>query len=344
MHLSTLLPLGTIFFKHWHTDDSEVGVAVAKAQFEIREDGTLKSVKPGPELEMSDVFAAEVATSRLLMEQEIAPAKVATDLTMNAVAHAPGGKPAQDWEVSVNIPDRLHYACRVRGPTLWSRGVMGWSLSDPEPVSQVPLTYDLAYGGPAQGDPDAKTPDIYDLNPAGQGYATKESLEGKQSFAAAQIGNIAEFMIKDPLALLTVHGFGPVAKAWLPRRVHAGTFDEDWESTRHPRMPEDYDLRFWNAAPHALQIEPMLEGTETIHLDGMTEGGGRRSLTLPGVKLMLAAEGENVSKNHTMKLDTLHIDVADPDPAQHRVTLVWRTLVTGPERFTSGQLQSVKIG
>ncbi len=344
MHISSLLPLGALFFKHWHTDDTEVGVVVAKAVFEIREDGTLKTIKPGPELELTDVFAGDVANSALVTEQEIAPAKVATDLTVNAVAHAPDGRPAQDWEVSVNIPDKLHYACRVRGPALWSKGMMGWSLSEPEAVTQVPMSYDLAYGGAAQGDPEAETPDIHELNPAGQGFATAQSLEGKQSFAAAQIGSVAEFMVKDPAAEMTVHGFGPIAKAWMPRRAYAGTFDADWESTRHPRMPEDYDLRFWNAAPHALQIDPMLDGTETIHLDGMTEGGGRRSLTLPGVKLMLAAEGENVTKNHTMKLDTVHIDVANPDATQHRVTLIWRALVTGPDRFTTGQLQSVKIG
>ncbi len=344
MHLSSLLPLGSLFFKHWHTDDTEIGVVVAKAMFEIRDDGTLKSIKPAPDLEMTDAMSDEGGNAYLLHEQEIAPAKVATDLTINAVAHAPAGQVAQDWEVSVSIPDKLHYACRVRGPALWSRGLMGWSLSEPEPVAQVPLTYALAYGGAAQGDPEDKTPEIYELNPAGQGFATPESLEGKQSFAAPQIGNIAEFMTGDPMLPMTVHGFGPVAKAWLPRRAYAGTFDADWESTRHPRMPLDYDLRFWNAAPHALQIEPMLDGTETIHLDGMTEGGGRRSLTLPGVKIMLAAEGDNVTKNHTMKLDTVAIDIADPDPAQHRVTLLWRALVTGPDRFTSAQLQSVKIG
>ncbi len=344
MHLSSLLPLGSLFFKHWHTDDTEIGIVVAKALFEIREDGTLKTVKPAPELIMGDVFEGDVANTPLVTEQEIAPGKVATDLTINAIAHAPKGKLAPEWAVSVSIPEKLHYECRVRGPALWTRGLTGWSLSPPEAIAQVPLTYALAYGGAEQGDPDLKNPEVYQLNPAGIGRATARSLEGKANFAAPQIGSVGEFMNTDPTAEMMVHGFGPIAKAWLPRRAYAGTFDSEWEQTRHPKMPEDYDLRFWNAAPHPLQIDPMLDGTETIHLDGMTEGGGRKSLTLPGVKLMLAATGDDVSKNHTMKLDTVHIDIADADASTHRVTCLWRTVVTGPHRFTKGQLQSVKIG
>lgn len=345
MLLSSRLPLGSLFFKHWHTDDTEIGVVVAKAVFEVRDDGTLKTIKPAPDLVLADVFGGDgdVARSPLACEQEIAPAKVATDLTVNAVAHAPAGKPAQEWPVSVSVPDKLHYECRVRGPCMWSKSLSGWVRDQPEAVKEVPLSYALAYGGPDRGTDDAENPDVYQLNPAGIGRATRDSLKGEDPFPAHQIGLMGDFMDGDPLTEATVCGFGPIAKAWLPRRAYAGTFDTEWEQTRHPRMPEDYDLRFWNAAPHALQIDPMMAGNETIHLDGMMPGGARKSITLPGVKLKLAAKGEDVFKNHTMKLDTVHIDIADADPANHRVTVLWRAMVTGPARFTEGALVSAQI-
>jgi len=34
MHLTSRLPLSHMFFKHWHVDDTEVGVVVSKAVFQ----------------------------------------------------------------------------------------------------------------------------------------------------------------------------------------------------------------------------------------------------------------------------------------------------------------------
>ena len=344
MKLTSLLPLGSIFFKHWHTDDTEIGVAVAKAAFGLAPDGGLITVRPAPELDYEDTFEGDPATTPLTGEQDLAPSKTGTDILIHADAHSPTGKPLADWSVGVSIPDRLNYNFQVRGPSQWESGLLGWRMSDPEPVTTVPLSYSYAFGGPAMGDPEVKDPDVYMMNPAGKGFSTPETLGGKSPFPAPQIGELGEFMANDVSKEMMVHGVGPIAKPWLPRRSLAGTFDEDWEKTRHPRMPQDYDLGFWNAAHPRLQVRPFLNGDEVITLHGMTPGGADRSIALPGIKVMLAATGSDVSKNHTMKLDTVNIDISDPDPSNHTLKLLWRAIVTGPDRFDAGSLQSTKLG
>jgi hypothetical protein len=143
---------------------------------------------------------------------------------------------------------------------------------------------------------------------------------------------------------MTVHGFGPIAKAWLPRRHAAGTFDDDWRATRHPRMPKDYGLRFWNCAPLPLQIEPMLAGDEVITIEGVTTDPKGRRIELPGVQLSLAATGPGAAERFQMPLDTVTIDLTDADPLRHTATLLWRTIVPQSERFNAGDIQSLRIG
>lgn len=343
MNLTSLLPLGSIFFRHWHTDDTEIGVAIAKAAFHIRPDGSLKTIRPAPDLVVEDKYEGDPSASAMIYEQDLAPAKTATDITINAIGYSPGSRKLLDWPVGVSIPDRLNYQFHVRGPAMWESGLLGWKMSDPEPVTQVPLSYALAYGGPAMGDPEAENVPVHEFNLAGRGHASAETLKGKTPFPAPQIGELAHFMNPEAGKPMTVHGVGPMGKAWLPRRALAGTFDQDWQDTRHPRMPKDYDLGFWNNAHPQLQLKPFLAGNETISLHGMVPGGGDMSFTLPGIKMMLAATGDNIAKNHTMKLDTLHIDVSDPDPSNHTLHILWRAMVTGPDRFDAGTLQSVKL-
>jgi hypothetical protein len=309
MHLTTDLPLAAMFFKHWDTDDTEVGVVVAKARFLRGGDGNFW-VTDAPELVLAEVFASDPATTPLLADQDIAPGKAATDLLIHAIARAPGGNALGDWPVTVSVPDRLTYGFQVRGPTRWEKHREAWRQSKPEPLTELPLSYALAYGGQAPGD---DAPESHDFNPAGLGFATPRLLKDGNPFPAAQIGDLADFMATDPLATWTVHGLGPIAKAWLPRRGHAGTFDAQWHRTRHPRMPHDYSYRFWNAAPARLQFAEGLLGHETITVSGVSLDG-MTHVQLPGAQLVLFCGSDQPL---AMPLDTVEADIRAADPAEH---------------------------
>lgn len=333
MKLHTRFPLATLFFKHWSPEDTEVGVVVAKASF--TRDGARWLAAEAPELVTEDRFVDDPANSPLLYEQDIAPGKIGTDLMIHAVARSPRTELTPEWPVSVTVADKAHYGFHVRGPSRWThtrRG--GWKCSTPELVHEVPISYHLAYGGSAMGANNTLV--SFDNNPAGIGFCTAESLAQESEIPAPQIGFLAEFLGTDPLAKMTVHGFGPVAKAWLPRRSEAGTFDQAWQETRHPRMPLDYSLAFWSAAAAQLQFKSGLNGDEVLNFEGVSHDGPMQ-LKLPGVTCSLQT-GQDASQGQRMMLDTVHLDLRDPDPENYRADLVWRAIIPAPERFEAAEV------
>ena len=345
MEISSPLPVSPMFFKHWHTDDTEVGVVLVKACFIRREDGGFKSDGTPPEFTISDEFEGEdIATSPLSYEQDIAPGKVGTDLFIKAIARSPEAKALSDWPVRIEIEDRLSYGFHVRGPSEWRRALTGCKLTAPELVNEVPLTYALAYGGSAPSNDEDAPDEIYEYNPAGIGYLTTARLSEREPFPAPQIGDIAEFIAADPTAEMSVHGTGPIAKAWLPRRGHAGTLDDAWQRERHPRMPEDYSLRFWNAAPSQMQISPPLEGTESIRITGLSHDLEPVTIPLPRVALFLQAQtADGTSETVELTLDTAYLDVTDPETTAHTLTLLWRATLIDPNRYVSGTIERRKL-
>jgi hypothetical protein len=335
MRLSSALPVAMMFFKHWHIDDTEAGIVIVKAAFRRHVDGTFRAL-PAPDWMLEDRFAGDPAWTPLVQEQDIAPGKEACDLTVAAVARAPGGQARRDWPVGVAIAGRLTYGFHVRGPAHWHRQGGRWHLAAPEPVSEVPLTYALAWGGAAPG-ADGGPPEVAEGNPAGRGFSNARRLNGDDPFAAPQIGDLAEFMAADPAQPMMIHGVGPVAKSWLPRRAHAGTFDQAWRDLRHPRMPYDHALRFWNAAPRPLQIDGGLQGNETVRLTGISAGWPELPCPLPAVRLWLVPDAGTALP---LTLDTVQIDVTDPDPLAHGMTLLWRARLPDPGAVTFAEVHS----
>lgn len=335
MKLSSDLPVSHMSFAHWHTDDTEVGVALAKATFELTTDGQTRPQAEPPELEMADVFQEDPADSALITEQDIAPFKPKTDLIIRGEARSFGKEPLTDWPVTIEIADILNHSFLVRGPSTWLKPMLRWQLSKPDAVTSVPLTYALAYGGKCE---EEEGPVFYEQNPSGLGFMTDEALREVKSFAAPQIGLLAEFMAATPTGQMMVEGTMPIAKTWLPRRSHAGTFDEAWEKKRHPRMPRDYDLAFWNAAHPRLQISPYLQGDEKIKLTGMSHTHEVLSLRLPGAKLALRSTTTPEAEVLPMNLDTVDLDVSGVDDGQVKITLLWRAMVPHREDYFNAEI------
>ncbi|QBF33643.1 DUF2169 domain-containing protein [Thalassococcus sp. S3] len=312
----------TMTFDHWMPDDTEAAVVIVKAV--LYREGDAWAYRPGQvEFQISDLFDdGDPADTPLLAEQDIAPGKAATDLLIRATAYAPGDTPLTDWPVSVEIPDRLRYGFHVRGPSIWTRRSTqsAWSLSSPEPVEHVPIRYDLAYGGHVVCDDGSI--DVFEQNPAGLGYAGTGTLEHLE-LLAPQIGLLPELLSAKPGTEMSVHGFGPIAKAWLPRRAYAGTLDEIWQATRHPRMPKDYDLRFWNAAPGPLQIEPFLKGGVPLIFGNLRPDAPEYRITLPDISII----GQSAGREIAFDLDTICIDIEPIETRHHMLTLLWRTTI-----------------
>lgn len=335
MKLSSDLPISHMSFAHWHTDDAEVGVVLAKAVFRLTADGQTRAQEPPPEISYEDVFEGDPASSALVMEQDIAPFKPKTDLIIRGTARSFEEEPRPDWPVSISIADVLNHSFHVRGPSRWLRPVLGWKLSQPDLVTTVPLTYALAYGGQCE---EGEYTRFFEQNPAGIGFMTETAARDIEGFVAPQIGLLAEFMAAKPFDAMQVVGTMPVAKTWLPRRSSAGTFDDAWQQNRHPRMPKDYDLAFWNAASPRLQAKPHLTGDEKISLTGISHKRETVTLRLPGAQLALRSTTTPDAKVLPLILDTVDLDVEAVDDGTVSITLLWRTFTHDRDAYFNAEI------
>lgn len=337
MKVFSSLPFPHLTFKHWDLDGNEVAVVIVKGTFGINPDDSLGVKDAQPPIVEVDTFWGDENTSSLKVEQEIAPSKTCTDVTLNAVARAPEQEALPEWPVSVDVKDRVFYEFYVRGPSEWRKDRGKWRLTDPEPVTEVPIRYELAYGGSAPTD---EGPEFYEFNPVGKGFVNDKLLKQDDPIPAPQIGDIAEFMAGDIHANMTVHGLGPVAKAWLPRRSEAGTFDTAWQNTRHPRMPKDYSFAFWSGAPKRLQLTPYLTGGERFSFKGFRHDPEPYGFTLPMVDVVAHKDNADGPKA-PLYLTDVQINIADSDLAEHRVHLIWRGIFADPDEIEALHIAAV---
>lgn len=142
-------------------------------------------------------------------------------------------------------------------------------------------------------------------------------------------------------------GYGCVGRAWLPRRAQIGEIDMDCEPDDDacPRLPDDFDYGYWNAAPRDQQC-PYLEGGERITLVNLCRADhplARRAktgdtvlaVTLPDAQpyLALLDERERIAA-WRMALDTV---VVEPDECL--VTLTWRAVLPAKAGLTDAELR-----
>ncbi|MEY0304254.1 DUF2169 domain-containing protein [Providencia manganoxydans] len=219
-----------------------------------------------------------------------------------------------------------------------------WQLPPPKPIRQLPIDYRYAFGGECKIYQDEKLaepiPDealfpealrsehpekdlapiahsTYEYNPLGLGFITPWYQQSKNitSLPAPQIESLAhpitaEWMtsqLNNKRPSEPAVGFGAVGRAWLPRRLLAGTYDDMWLDQRHPYLPHDFDFSYWNCAPTDQQIDyPATDFSLT--LKNLTPTGELKT-TLPGHRpfVLLRMQNGLFIPLH-LNLDTLLID------------------------------------
>jgi len=320
-----------------------------KGTFAIREGERACRVESQPAILTSDVFHSKPNESSLRQESELVPRQPRADVTFNAVARSPERKELEGWSVRVMIDQRATHTLHVCGARQWEpSGVVlkSWKLSERQKMTELPLRYEYAYGGIIR---DGENLLVHEFNPVGRGFLG--GLPPRQNpVPAPQIGLLAEFAALNPREEMMVCGLGPISKSWLPRRSLAGTFNDVWLREQHPRMPDDYSLAFWNGAPSALQIDPYLTGDETMTVKGVRHDPKPYAFSLPGLEwhYELVSSSSRRSGKYRLNLQSVHCDLADPDPDKHWMSLVWRAAFQSPEevaeiKITGGEIEQKKI-
>ncbi|MDB4985157.1 MAG: hypothetical protein JWN04_335 [Myxococcaceae bacterium] len=255
---------------------------------------------------LSDEYYDDSGASSMRYAGELHLGKPTTDVIVVGHARALEGKPVPELGVGVRVAERKKVA-RVFGDRHWS----GVHVTRPAPFSEMPLVYERAFGG------------VLELK-GGQSIAEERNPLGKGLSLSRRCPALGDAMPNIEDARLTLSegarpdpvGFGCISPAWLPRRTFAGTFDEAWQRTRAPYLPDDFQARYFSCASEGLVFDRYLQGGEPVTLMGMSQRG-TVSTVIPTLKLdttFVLAGTKHPRPNH---LQTVLIE---PDDNRMRLT------------------------
>jgi hypothetical protein len=304
--------------RSWGRDKDGVHewIVAVKGTFDIKPDGALALAEEQlPPLLMPE-YNGEAGTSSLRYDADLMAPKPTTDIVLNATAYAPENRPSTEFAVSVRVGP-VHKVIRVLGNRIWKQGPFGTTPSSADPVTQIPIVYERAFGGFDGRDPDPKNQLLDTRNPVGYGVAAKSHHRVGQPVPNFEYPHGKPE--KDGPA-----GFGPIDSFWSPRRELNGTYDSAWEKSRSPLLPLDWNPRSLLCSPVDQLPGSPLHGGEMVELLNLTPGGLLR-FQLPKVYLTFRTRFGSRTEEHRSRLATV---IVEPD--HPRVIMVWSTSLLCP--------------
>lgn len=310
----------TAMVANWTTgfdaEGRELLIVVVKGTFTLEPGRVEPSLAPAPEqapLIEADEFTGEPGSSAPRYETDFAHFKPHCDVIFDGCAYAPEGRPSTSVVVGLRVGP-LTKSFEVVGARAWSYGrVAGVAISPAQPFVRQPFNYDVAFGGTDASDPTKVA--TYLANPVGRGFGRHpQAIDGKPLPVTQGIGE----PVRDPGGSYAPMALGPIGRSWTPRSGFAGTYDQRWLDTQAPFWPDDFDHRYFQAAPPDQWIAHP-RGGEDIVLENLTPEGLRHH-RLPRVDLpILLVEQSGKFVEHQPKLDTISIE-----PELARLSLTWR--------------------
>ena len=313
----------------------ELLVVVIKGTFVLPKNG--EPVRLADEqlpLVMADTFTGEPGFSAPVLEVDYAPRKHACDVLLTGRARAPAGKQVTRLRAGLRVGP-MEKVFDVVGDRVWQAGLSSITPSNPQPFTEMPVSYDRAFGGADRRSDDEREHDAYLPNPIGRGWHKhlKSSWVDGASLPNLEVpGRLVSRPQDDypPVAL------GPLGRGWPQRARYAGTYDEQWLADVFPFLPADFDERYYQAAPFDQQV-PLPKSPMDVVLAGFTADGPRR-FALPHFEApvhVFPKRGER--EDYTATLDTIAFDT----DAQ-TMTMSWR--VARPLRQSLHELAQVVVG
>jgi hypothetical protein len=289
-------------------------IVAVKATYGIGAEGRVELADEQIDPLLLPEYRGEEGQSSLAYEADLVAGKPTTDIVINATAYAPNGRPSADFLISAKV-DGLAKTLRVRGHRRWTMGLGGVTQSRVEPVTEVPIVYERAYGGYDGSSPDVRRHRLDLRNPVGRGVLADPDRRSGQDL------HNFEYPTGYPEKTGPA-GFGAIASYWSPRRELCGTYDEQWEQDRRPLLPADWDPRSTLCGPADFRPPRHLHGGERVELINMTPEG-RLSFVLPKVFLTFRTYMGGRVEEHRSRLSTVIIE-----PDERRLIMVWVSSLT----------------
>jgi hypothetical protein len=305
--------------RSWGRDKNGVHewIVAIKGTFDVKADGQLEPADEQHPPLLAPEYLGEDGASSLRYDADLVALKPTTDVVINGTAYAPKGRPSSDFLISMRV-NAVRKVVRVIGRRMWGEGFAGMT-SSPEPLVSLPVTYERAYGGYDRTDPDPRNHRLDTRNPVGCGVAAPSSRR-----AGNPLPNF-EYPGKD-VQRAGPAGFGAIASYWSPRRELSGTYDKNWERTRFPLLPVDWDSGSLLCSPPDQRPQSYLNGGESVELVNFTPDGLLR-FNLPRVSLTLSTRFAMPvgwrTQEHRASLSSVIIE-----PDYPRVMVVWTSSLT----------------
>jgi hypothetical protein len=309
-------------------DGGEVVLTVVKASFAIDDHGQPSLAEDQVEVRLVDEPRGDPKRGIPLWDSDLALVKPRVDVLVEAVAYAPHGRAVEQFFVELHVlqpgGESLSKSLLVSGDRAWD----GEQPTKAMPFVTIPLGWERAYGGTRSRER------VDERNPVGIGYHGARSIDPKLQSELPNIEDPGATLVH-PDGASTPAGFATVARAWLPRRALAGTFDEGWKRRRWPLAPRDFDPSFNQSAPPDQQLERYVGGA-TVRLVNSTPDG-EWSFRLPILDVPVHLIYEDRHAHAELRFDTIEIE-----PELRRVIVTGRVAIAVEPR--RAPLEQIVLG
>ncbi len=305
------------------TQDGQTGeslwIAALKASFSISKNGELTIAEEQAEVVSEPVYRDDEKESSLLYESDFV-IKPKIDLLLNAQAQASENEKTTKQLVGVRL-NRWSKFLYVYGSRQWIK-VMGiLTQTEPRPFKSVPIVYENAFGGIDELSKNG----AFDIrNPVGKGFA--DSKSHLTDLSLPQVEN-PDYPTRKTPKKNHVAGFGPISSHWQQRHRYAGTYDKDWQESRFPLLPLDFDPQFYQSAPED-QVFDAIVGGETMQLIHLYPGVPEINIVIPQIEI-----GCTFCIDHEKSVQPGRLQTLIVEPEESRLSMVWTASVncTGKE-------------
>ena len=296
MKLINKTPYPAILFSAVLEEESIGASVIARVTFDVHQGIATPAAKQvwAPSLQP---FQSEYG----LLEGDGVLHRGGVDILVFGSAKAPSGNPVKQMAVNVYFENQRIHSIQVFGNRFWKKNLFGFSITEPEPFTEIPLTLDNAYGGQDEWD-GLRFP--YANNGAGKGFIwEKENVPGKPLPNLEDPSNLITKWDQrpDPAGV----GMCPLNSA----RVMANVKVENGKLAH-------VSPRLFNVAFPPMVLDSVSPGQE-IRVEGVTLNGDFR-FKIPSISL-----GPNISVGDENWNDQLKIEQIGliPDKQQAFLTL-----------------------